>query len=428
MAITYDNNNKRWYKDGKVLPLGNRITNNDGSVRQLNSDGTVTIIYDKEHHIDNRNSVEKKYYDVVSSYGGTPLLHSQKIKEFYENMKKNDEASKKSKQLPKEEQSWLSKATANYQNSSTNRKQQKILKNFVSLNNIKSDSGTDLGNMWNMLVTGHISDLIDTIRNGLERKQNKKSLVEKKSSIKVPKSSKDSLNIPAVITGDTIPYPGNNRRYLIPENIDVNSLNLGIRNRGDYSPIKTQAGLITTFHPFVPYNQRNRYAKSFIGITPEGKIVVGDSTKFTSRDMVSNTYSNVIKEFKLNNGKLQYKEDTPNKPRLKPVIVTSNNTIGSMNLDTDIHGRGDTYGAISGGRVLVQVGDELRLLSGSIEDINKSFEDMKRRHHTDRGTFYTLDNGSYNTGLRTYDGILTQKDLKNYDNLNTSGGNFLYIK
>lgn len=426
MAITYNKDKKRWYKDNDIIPLGNRITNADGSVRQLNSDGTVTVIYDQKNNVDNRTNIEKKYYNVINSYGGTPLLHSQKIKEFSRNLKKNKEVTQKLNQLPKESKSWIHNATAKYQNNKPNKKEQEILSNFVSVNNLKSKSNTDLGNMWNMFITGRVSDLIDTIQNGLERKRDKKSLVETKSVIKIP--TKNSQKLPDIIIGDTIPYPTNNRRYIIPENINVKSLNLGIRNRGDYTPIKTQAGLITTFHSFVPYNQRNKYAKSFIGVTPKGEIIVGDSTKFTSNDMVSNTYSNIIKQFKTNNNQLQYKDDPENRPRLRPIVITSDNTLGSLNLNTDINGRGDKYGMVSGGRVLVQVGNELRLLSGSIEDINKSFEDMKKRNHADRGTFYALDNGSYNSGLRTYDGVINSRDLKKYDNLNTSGGNFLYIK
>ena len=53
---------------------------------------------------------------------------------------------------------------------------------------------------------------------------------------------------------------------------------------------------------------------------------------------------------------------------------------------------------------------------------------MKKRNKSSSGTFYTLDNGTYNRGLRTYDKVLTPKDLKNYDAQNTSGGNFMYIK
>ncbi len=105
------------------------------------------------------------------------------------------------------------------------------------------------------------------------------------------------------------------------------------------------------------------------------------------------------------------------------------NKNGSLNVLTEKGADvGNTYGNVNGGRVLVRVGDELRILSGSVEDIDRQFEQMKARNHANYGTFYTLDNGSYNRGLRTYDKKLTMPDLKKYDAQNTTGGNFLYLK
>jgi hypothetical protein len=43
--------------------------------------------------------------------------------------------------------------------------------------------------------------------------------------------------------------------------------------------------------------------------------------------------------------------------------------------------KGTQYGSITGGRVLVKVGNEMRLLSGSISDIDKEFEGMKKRNN-----------------------------------------------
>ena len=54
---------------------------------------------------------------------------------------------------------------------------------------------------------------------------------------------------------------------------------------------------------------------------------------------------------------------------------------------------------------------------------------MKKRNNVDHGTFFTLDNGSFNKAIRTKDGIITPSDLAKYDNLNAGGGgNFLYIR
>ena len=49
MAFTYNNNVRRWFRDdGTQVRLGNRIKNSNGDYVQLNSDGTVTKLYDKQ--------------------------------------------------------------------------------------------------------------------------------------------------------------------------------------------------------------------------------------------------------------------------------------------------------------------------------------------------------------------------------------------
>lgn len=53
---------------------------------------------------------------------------------------------------------------------------------------------------------------------------------------------------------------------------------------------------------------------------------------------------------------------------------------------------------------------------------------MKSRNNVKTVDLYTLDNGTYYSGLRTFDKIFTRDDLLKYDAQNTGGGNFLYIK
>jgi hypothetical protein len=84
----------------------------------------------------------------------------------------------------------------------------------------------------------------------------------------------------------------------------------------------------------------------------------------------------------------------------------------AINILTNRGDKRGTYGNITGGRYLVKTGNEMRLLSGSVENIRDEFEAMKKRNNVDRGTFYTLDNGSFNIGLRTIDKKLTAEDLK----------------
>lgn len=90
--------------------------------------------------------------------------------------------------------------------------------------------------------------------------------------------------------------------------------------------------------------------------------------------------------------------------------------------------RTDEYGSIAGGRIIIQAGKEVRLVSGSIDNIRDEIEAMKSRNNVKTVDLYTLDNGTYHSGLRTFDKIFTRDDLLKYDAQNTGGGNFLYIK
>lgn len=90
--------------------------------------------------------------------------------------------------------------------------------------------------------------------------------------------------------------------------------------------------------------------------------------------------------------------------------------------------RTDEYGSIAGGRIIIQAGKEVRLVSGSIDNIRDKIEAMKSRNNVKTVNLYTLDNGTYHSGLRTFDKIFTRDDLLKYDAQNTGGGNFLYIK
>ena len=246
---------------------------------------------------------------------------------------------------------------------------------------------------------------------------------------------------PGSFTGDTIKLfqkavPGD-RRYILPENIDVNSYTFGHRNRGELKDIESEGVIITSFSPFLPYGKHRQNAKTYIGVDKDGKLIAGDISNFEEGSFLAPTYSNIIKEFKKDkDGNIIYTESKKNRGKLQPVAVLIDEKTGEIidnpnnqviNLLSNKGKNKGTYGNITGGRFLVRVGDELRLLSGSPENIDYAFEEMKHRNNQDRGIFYTLDNGSYNIALRTVDKKLTPNDWKQYDQRNSGGGNVLYL-
>lgn len=257
------------------------------------------------------------------------------------------------------------------------------------------------------------------------------------STLQMPAESKLNSNygiMPKSYTGDTISVDKN--KYIIPESINLNDVRLGVRNRGSREPLTTEGAIITNFHPYTSYEKIDKTNKTatYMGIDTSGKFKVGTIDNFTKGDMLTRTYANDVESFaKDAKGNQIWKNDAAhgNKSRNVPVlnVIQNGKTVkGSLNILTDKGSKNsNTYGNITGGRVILEAGNERRLVSGSINDIEKQFNDIKKRHGVKTVRMYTLDNGSYNRGLRTKNRVLSASDLQSYDNQNNGGGNFMYL-
>lgn len=278
-------------------------------------------------------------------------------------------------------------------------------------------------------------DYLEKGKNWIKRQTDKILGDDDKKSVlqtKVPDLLQSKYQIiPESYTGtDTIYY---NRQYIVPESIDLNNATLGTRNRGDYTPLNTEGGIITAFDSFRPAKSLKNSKGTYMGVDKNGHFKTGNINDFDPDDLVTRTYENELVSFaKDANGKQKYKNDAAhgNRSRSVPVvnmIVDGKPKEGSLNILTDINQKGNTYGNITGGRLVVKAGNEYRLISGSIETLENQIENIKKRHKISSVKVYTLDNGSYNRGLRTKDRILTASDLRSYDNQNNGGGNFMYL-
>ena len=258
---------------------------------------------------------------------------------------------------------------------------------------------------------------------------------------------------PANITGDTIMYTGpsnmGGRRYYLPQSIDLSSVKGGYRNRGDYRDIETQGLVLPTMHEFYRFGDLNQETikllqsndpnnlKGLIGLDKEGNIKVGRFGDFNEDDIVSVVSYDNIRGFNKNDDgtikwaprsdrwsdKYVFTETTSINP------ITGKDETGSINVGGSRANPTDkAYGFLNGGHVVIKAGDEVRLISGSVSDIDKEIEKMKIRNNVDNVEFFMLDNGTYNLGLRTTDGVLKASDLKRYDNQNTAGGHGIYLK
>lgn len=316
-----------------------------------------------------------------------------------------------------------------------------------------SDSGTlqDLGHA--IQEQGVLSGVMDTLKKGLQRWRTKRDIEEDPISF-LPTSNFDPNSqyeiIPASFVGDTVKagkWTSNPRQYILPESINVNEHTFGFRNHGDYRPITTEGAVITNHNPYIELTQdaidrgyitikgSPTKFKTVIGISPDGKLNAGPVTDFHVGDMVAGTWSNEIYGFpKDSTGHYIYKSDGRHGNSFAniPMAMVYDENTGEIRqgypfnvLTAKVDPEGKTYGGSAGGRFLVRVGNELRLLSGSTRDIIAEYENMKRRQNAESGTFYTLDNGYYNKGLRTFDGKLTSQDLRQYEK--GPSGHFAYI-
>lgn len=238
--------------------------------------------------------------------------------------------------------------------------------------------------------------------------------------------------------GDTVKI--DSRKYVLPESTVIGDYEWGFRNRKDYTPIQnTPGGHITTFHPFVlkqNYGRSPAENETFLGISPQGTFKAGSFSEFQDGDYVTKVFSNDLIGFKLDaNGDIEYQKSQGRFVSPKVIFQLPDGRQVEKTWNTFLtygntpQARASRITGASGGKVIFQVGDnDFRLVSGSIGQIYNEFERLKREYNLPYIKAYTLDNGSFNYALKTYDQNLTSLDLKQWDGKNNGGGNFLYIK
>lgn len=256
---------------------------------------------------------------------------------------------------------------------------------------------------------------------------------------KVVEQQQSDIMVPSVY-GDEIPvnYNSNNQVYRT-ESILLNGLKFGARNRGDLNKLNTEGALITSLNAFSPYSEFNvanvRPNSSFIGIDKNGNFKAGTIADFEEGDLLAQTSSNMIKGFAKNeDGSYQFVPAVGNSRWDTPLTIaidenTGKDRIGqAMRILNQRGSKGDKYGSIEGGRFIVKVGDEYRLISGSVKNIEDEMNRLKKAYNVDSLQVFNLDNGTFNLGYIPTDNIIDENELRNYDARNKSGGHFLYLK
>ena len=226
-------------------------------------------------------------------------------------------------------------------------------------------------------------------------------------------------------------------RYVAPESIDLNEVTLGYRNRGNRTPITTDGVIITSFNEFKnkKNTKRDKYYNSYYGITKDGKFKVGDSLDdFSDSDMIANTWKWDFVDFDRDaNGNIIFvKTDkygiTDSYVPVMKVLTRGKADKDELNLIVQGKNGANQYGLVTGGRLIAVCGNEKRLLSGSVNDIDKQLQEMKKRHHAKSIQIYKCDNGAFSAGWRHDTKNFDAEKQRSYDHQNTGGGHALYLK
>ena len=230
----------------------------------------------------------------------------------------------------------------------------------------------------------------------------------------------------------------------------TDNMRFGVRSRGDIKDLNSSDAMISlhdndgeakgTRQRFLTYDQViqkgmpnwKSYMKDreFIGVSKDGKLKIGDISKFQKGDMMKAIrYINVDNLPVNKRGGYIYQVAQGNNSRSHQIVNGAGQTPGMLTAKRSSTGgkaSGKYFNNVAGGTVILRCGDETRLVTGSIEDVAAAHNVMRENHKGKIVRWYILDNGSYNRGLRTKNRNITKQDLVDYDSQNTAGGNFIY--
>lgn len=333
------------------------------------------------------------------------------------------------------------------------------------------NESNNIGDFFQTAWNGVAKHFVDDRQVKTKKRQLKVNTPSKKQIYQSPKEvldetfAKETRNGTDTLTWDRVPVDKTGNKYFIQESYPITSdMKFGSRNRLEYRDLNSNNAPLTTYRPIYKYEDyikgvnyagniykaldrdSENHQNHFMGYDKDGKFKIGPLSKFGPGDTMTQVfYSDVIGVPRDANGNIQYVEDRNNPGRFQPVVdIYDESTYDENgNLRRGKKGRGvlttmskkrsldGSYGNVSGGRVLLQAGNETRVVAGSIEHVIQELELMQKNHKGQLIRYYQLDNGSYNRGLRTRNGKnISAQDLKDYDKQNTTsagGGHFMYI-
>lgn len=418
----------KYTKADRLIKPGNTIYNSDKTSVQLNSDGSLSKLFNLTGIYKNSNGTySDKAQRVIGNTrtGLSKQAYNQLIKKqgkytadfWNNNMKQGNYYVKQNWEDPKGNKVPIIQHIDLPANASTNlnapfvAESTKTQKWDPAVHNHNVDSVSNKDSFWQILP-----NIFTYAKNYIIRRSHlatdSEQIANNKSTIK--KNTEDINYVPTPINSAI------QNRYIAPRFALLDTETFKPRNRGDYTQRAHSYADITATDPFIKVTGRLNPNVTYIGIDRNGHFKAGIGSDFTPGDYASRTYRNDISEF------VDFTPDKQYSNRNRPTFRTTTGQTGSLNLLTTRNKQTNVYSDVSGGRVVFEpVKGKYYFVQGSIDDIRNSFNKLKKQYNVNHMQTYLLDNGSYSQGLRIKGNNLTSDILKQYDKLDTGGGNFL---
>ena len=418
----------KYTKADKLIKPGNTIYNSDKTSVQLNSNGTMTKLFNLTGIYKNSNGTySDKAQRVIGNTktGLSKQAYNQLIKksgkqtaDFWNtNMKQGNYYVKQNWEDPKGNKVPIIQHIDLPTNISTNlnspfvAESTKTQKWNPAVHNHNVDSTSNKDSFWQILP-----NIFTYAKNYIIRRSHLATDSEQVANSKPSlKHNTEDINYTPTPINSAI-----KNRYIASRFALLDTETFKPRNRGDYTPRVHSYADITATDPFIKVTGRLDPNVTYIGIDRNGHFKAGIGSDFTPGDYASRTYRNDISEF------VDFTPDKQYSDRNRPTFRTTTGQTGSLNLLTTRNKQTNVYSDVSGGRVVFEpVKGKYYFVQGSIDDIRNSFNKLKKQYNVNHMQTYLLDNGSYSQGLRIKGNNLTSDILKQYDKLDTGGGNFL---
>ena len=418
----------KYTKADRLIKPGNTIYNSDKTSVQLNSNGTMTKLFNLTGIYKNSNGTySDKAQRVIGNTktGLSKQVYAQLVKKsgkqtadfWNNNMKQGNYYVKQHWEDPKGNKVPIIQHIDLPANVSTNlnapfvSESTKTQKWYPAVHNHNADSTSNKDSFWQILP-----NIFTYAKNYIIRRSHLATDSEQVANSKPSlKHNTEDINYTPTPINSAI-----KNRYIAPRFALLDTETFKPRNRGDYTPRAHSYADITATDPFIKVTGRLDPNVTYIGIDRNGHFKAGIGSDFTPGDYASRTYRNDISEF------VDFTPDNQYSDRNRPTFRTTTGQTGSLNLLTTRNKQTNVYSDVSGGRVVFEpVKGKYYFVQGSIDDIRNSFNKLKKQYNVNHMQTYLLDNGSYSQGLRIKGNNLTSDILKQYDKLDTGGGNFL---